>query len=120
MTSDNVKNTCEDANLVNTCVGGSTCKYSTNDCETTSLTGCGQAMGMELSQAVCNTDDPRQCPDLHDVYAYMPNWKKDGSACGVEKSNWCARGSVKYNKYALCAGKIYYKIHKTLPQKKFI
>ena len=112
MTSDNVKRTCENANLVNTCVGDSTCKYSTKGCVVTSLTACGIAMGKELSQVICSSDDLRQCPELYDVYAYFPNWKEDGSACGVEKNelrvNYCAKGSHFFNKYALCASKIPY------------
>ena len=107
MTSSNVNSTCRDADLVNTCVGDSTCKYSSEECEVTSLTGCGEAMGNELSQAVCKVwNDPRECSELIGVYAYTPNWKEDGSACGVEENNWCATGSAYANRYALCASKI--------------
>ena len=98
MTSENVKNTCVSAGLVNTCVGGKTCAFSKFDCTVTSLTGCKDPMS-DFSKAICNGKTPNQCPVLDGVYTYM---EKDGESCGVEGQNWCANPS-RENRWAICA-----------------
>ena len=110
MTSANVNSTCQEQDLVNTCVGDSKCKYSitgpgSDKCVVTTLTGCGRAMADELSQAICKSNNPRDCRELFGVYAYTPNYIADGSACGVEDNNWCAQGTKYADRYALCASK---------------
>ncbi|XP_019627812.1 PREDICTED: neurogenic locus notch homolog protein 1-like [Branchiostoma belcheri] len=110
MSNDNVKETCTSVGMRYLCYysGAAGCPSShwTSDCITYVGTGpypCSTPR--VLSIKLCVTADPRQCQHLDDTFVYMPGWRYDDSAWGVDYDThtYNLQGANYNNKYALCA-----------------
>ena len=103
MTSNNVGLACKNANLSTPCPAPTGCLRSDENCIATGLDDCDNPM-REVSKAICNGEDPTNCPDFDGVYAYDASLQS-GSACGVEEGQWCVHGNNYTNKNAFCAAR---------------
>ena len=104
MTDTNVFDACSKAGLKTPCQAanqGKQCMYNDNMCVPTQEAQCGSPM-QSLSAATCNGAAPSQCPALYGVYQYMGHAWQNDSSCGAEQGEWCATGSQKMNRFALC------------------
>ncbi|XP_078574326.1 uncharacterized protein LOC144860792 [Branchiostoma floridae x Branchiostoma japonicum] len=109
MTNANVKATCEAAGMRYPCHTS-----GRHDCPGWWVSGCiayddGGVSCREthyiLSVNLCGTTDYRQCQPLDDTFAYIPGWRSDDSAFGVDYQTHThgLHGADYNNKYALCA-----------------
>ncbi|XP_035671871.1 neurogenic locus notch homolog protein 1-like [Branchiostoma floridae] len=108
MTNANVKVTCEAAGMRYPChwsgMAGCT-SYWTSGCIAYDGTGVGCSTNQVLSSKLCGNTDFRYCQPLDDTFVYIPGWRSDDSAYGVdyETHTHNLQGANFNNKYALCA-----------------
>eukprot|EP00058_Branchiostoma_floridae_P016622 XP_002602110.1 hypothetical protein BRAFLDRAFT_98959 [Branchiostoma floridae] len=111
MVNANVKAACESVGLSLPCyINRDSCTetpYWTNDCIIVGNANstCKQTQRL-VSEAICGGSGPASCVAMNNVFAYMPGWQADNSACGVATSTntWCTRGTSYFNLHAFCAG----------------
>ncbi|XP_078667238.1 uncharacterized protein LOC144909056 [Branchiostoma floridae x Branchiostoma belcheri] len=109
MTNMEVKVTCEAAGMRYPChgPGGPGCtRYWTSDCITYDVdAGVSCYTHRVLSENLCGNTIPWHCQPLDDTFVYIPGWRSDDSACGVDYDThtWCAPGADYNDMYALCA-----------------
>ncbi|XP_019635185.1 PREDICTED: putative ferric-chelate reductase 1 [Branchiostoma belcheri] len=108
MTNANVKSACDSVGLSLPCyINRDDCSeapYWNSDCILINST-CRQTQRI-VSEAICGGSGPASCEAMNNVFAYMPGWQADGSACGVATTTntWCTRGASYFSLYAFCAG----------------
>ncbi|XP_035688607.1 putative ferric-chelate reductase 1 [Branchiostoma floridae] len=110
MVNANVKAACESVGLSLPCyINRDSCAetpYWTSDCIIIGNVNstCKQTQRL-VSEAICSGSGPASCDAMNNVFAYMPGWQADNSACGVATSTntWCTRGTSYFNLYAFCA-----------------
>ncbi|CAH1238176.1 FRRS1 [Branchiostoma lanceolatum] len=110
MTNANVKSACDSVGLSLPCyINRDACAetpYWNSDCVSIgdANSTCRQTQRL-VSEAICSGSGPAGCEVMNNVFAYMPGWQQDGSACGVATATntWCTRGTSYFSLYAFCA-----------------
>ena len=92
MTTDTVLDTCQAAGLHAVCPGSSSCESSNPTCYATPLTPDGCQYLAAVSDHMCGTTDPKQCPAIDNMFVMMNNNWGGYGALGVVGNKYYAYG----------------------------